>query len=156
MSLTGKVFKLLNRSREPKDVWDAFGEEFASTEEDDRYKLEEEFKQCKIVDQYGYPMDWLNQLDEIKTRIGNIEGGKYTKTDNDIKLQIRMNLSENVYSEVITSFKNYSSMTLKEVNKEIKQFYRGITRTDQIKEMKSESIIQVKKMDQNTNYKKST
>ena len=77
-----------------------------------------------MVDQYGNPTDWFNQLDEINTRIGNIEEGKYIKTDDNIKLQIRMNLLENVYSEVITSFKNYSTMTLKKVKKASKQFYR--------------------------------
>ena len=115
MSLTGKVFKFLDRSREPKDVRDALEEELSQTEDEDRYELEEEFKQCKMVDQYGNPTDWFNQLDEINTKIGNIKGGKYTKTEDDIKLQIRMNLLENVYSEVITLFKNYSTMTLKEV-----------------------------------------
>ena len=67
-------------------------------------------------DKYGNPMDWFNQFDEINTRIGNIQGGKFIKTDDDIKVQIRMNLPENVYSEVITSFKNYSTIILKEVN----------------------------------------
>ena len=46
-------------------------------------------------------------------------------------------------------------MTLKEVKKDIKQFYRRMKRTDKIKEVKSESIIQVKKMNQNTNNRKS-
>ena len=86
MSLTGKAFKFLNRSKEPKDIWDALEEEFAPTEEEDRYELEEEFKQCKMLDQYDNPTDWFNQLDEINTRIGNIEGGKYIKTEDDIKL----------------------------------------------------------------------
>ena len=61
MSLTGKAFKLLNRSREPKDAWDALEEEFAPTEDENRYELEEEFKQCKMVNQYGNPTDWFNQ-----------------------------------------------------------------------------------------------
>ena len=43
-SLTGKAFKFLNRSREPKDVYDALEEEFAPTEDEDRYEVEEEFK----------------------------------------------------------------------------------------------------------------
>ena len=111
MSLTGKVFQFLNRSREPKNVWDILEEEFAPTEDEERYKLEEEFKQCKMVDQYGNPTYWFNQLDKINTKIGNIEGGKYTKIDDDIKLQICMNLPENVYSKVITSYKNYSTMS---------------------------------------------
>ena len=114
-SLTGKVFKFLNRSREPKDIQDALEEEFAPTEDEDRYELEEEFKQCKMVDQYGNFRVQFNQLDEINTKIGNIERGKYTKTDDNIKLQIRTNLPESLYSEVITSFKKYSTMTLKEV-----------------------------------------
>ena len=94
MSLTGKAFNVLNRLREPKDVWDALEEDFAPMEDEDRYKLEEEFKQCEIVDQYGNPTDRFDQLDEINTRIGNIEGGEYTKTDDNIKPQIRINLPE--------------------------------------------------------------
>ena len=82
-----------------------------------------------MVDQYGNPRDWFNQLDRINTRIDNIEGRKYTKTDNNIKLQIRMMLPEKVYSEAITSFKNYSSLILKKLKKEIKLFYRRMRRT---------------------------
>ena len=107
-----------------------------------------------MVDQYGNPTDWFNQLDEINTKIGNIEGGKYTKIDDNIKLQICMNLPENLYSKVITSFKNYSMMTLKEVKKEIKQFYRMIKRTNKMKEVKSESVILVKKTNRYKNNRK--
>ena len=57
MSLTRKAFKFLNCSKEPKDVWDALEEEFAPMEEEDRDKLEEEFKQCKMLDQYDNQMD---------------------------------------------------------------------------------------------------
>ena len=110
----------MNSSREPKDVWDALEEEFAPTDDEDCYELEEEFKQCKMFDQYGNPTDYFNQLDKINTRIGNIEGGKYIKTDNNVKLQIRMKLPQNMYSKVIISFKNCSTMKLKEVKKEIK------------------------------------
>ena len=102
ISFTGKGFKFLNRSREPKDIWDALEEEFAPTEEKDCHELEEEFKQCKMVDQFGNSADWFNQFNETNKRIDNIEGGKYTKTDNDIKLQICMNFPKNVYSEVVT------------------------------------------------------
>ena len=49
-----------------------------------------------MVNQYGNPTDWFNQLDEINTKIGNIEGCKYNKTDDDIKVQIRMNPPENM------------------------------------------------------------
>ena len=145
----------MNCLREPKDVWDTLEEDFAPTEDEDCYELEEEFKQGKMVDQYGNPTDWFIQLEEINAKMGNIEGGKYTKTDDNIKLQIRMNLPEDVYSEVITSFKNYSSMTLKEVKKEIKQFYCRMNRTDKIKEIKSESIMQVKNMNKNKTNRKS-
>ena len=57
-----------------------------------------------------------------------------------------MNLPETVYSKVITSFKNYSSITLKEVKKEIKKFYHRMKRTDKLKEMKAESIMSTKRM----------
>ena len=119
MSLTGKAFKFLNRLREQKDVWDALEEEFAPMEDEDRYELEEEFKKCKMVDQYCNLTDWFTQLHEINIKIGNIKGDNYIKTNDNIKLQIRMNLQENVYREIITSFENYSAMTLKEVKKEI-------------------------------------
>ena len=108
-----------------------------------------------MVDQYGNPTDWFNQLDKINTRIGNIKRGKYTKTDDNIKLQVRMNLPESLHSKVITSFKKYSTMILKEVKKEIKQFYCRMKRTDKIKDVKSESIMQVKKMNQNINNRTS-
>ena len=114
MSLISKAFKFLSRSKNLKDIWEALEEEYAPTEEDDRYKLEEKFKRCTMEDTYGNPTDWFNRQDEIKTKLSNIDGGK---TENDIKLQIRMNLLEEIYSEVITSFKDYSNMNLKEVKK---------------------------------------
>ena len=52
-----------------------------------------------------------------------------------------MNLPENVNNKVIISFNNYSFMTFKEVNKEIKQFYQSMKRTNNIKEVKSQSIM---------------
>ena len=42
------------------------------------------------------------------------------KSEDDIKLQIRINLPEDAYSEVITKFKDYSNMSLKKVKKEMK------------------------------------
>ena len=63
-----------------------------------------------------------------------------------------MNFPENVYSKVIMSFKNYLSMILTEVKKEIKQFHFRMKRTDKIKEMKTKSIMLAKRMKQhNTN-----
>ena len=54
-----------------------------------------------------------------------------------------MNLPEEVYSKVITSFKDYSNMNVKKVKKEIKQFHHQLKRNDKIKESKEESIMQV-------------
>ena len=54
-----------------------------------------------------------------------------------------MNLPEEVYSEVITSFKDYGNMSLKAVKKEIKQFHRQLKRSDKIKKSKEESVMQL-------------
>ena len=67
-----------------KDVWDILEKKFDLMEEEDCYKLEEEFKQCKMIDQFGDSTDWFNQLDDGNTRKENIEGSKHTKTENDI------------------------------------------------------------------------
>ena len=82
------------------------GEEFEPTVEDDRYVLQEEFNQCTIEDDYSNVTDWFNCLDEINMKLSNIDGDKYIKSEDDIKLQIRINLPEEVYSEVITSLKD--------------------------------------------------
>ena len=74
-------------------------------------------KRCAIEDDYSNPTDWFNPLDEINMKISSIDGGKYIKSEDNIKLQIRMNLPEKVYSEVITSLKGYANMSLKEVKK---------------------------------------
>ena len=89
------------------------------------------------------PTDWFNMLDEINARFSNIENGKFKKSDEDMKLHIRMNLPEELYSEVITSFKDYSTMSLRQVKKDIKSFYRRMKRADKIKEEKSDKIMQV-------------
>ena len=124
MSLAGKAFKFLIRSKNPKDIWEALVEEFAPTEEDDRYELEEKFKRCTMVDDYSNPTDWFDRIDEIK-------------------LQIRMNLPEEVYSEVITLFKDYANISLKEMKQKIKQFHRRLKGSDKIKESKEDSVMQL-------------
>ena len=54
-----------------------------------------------------------------------------------------MNLPEEVYSEVITSFKDYANISLKEVKKVIKQFHCRLKRSDKINESKEESVMQL-------------
>jgi len=117
MSLTGKAFRFISRSKKANEVWNALMDEYAPTEAEDRYELEEEFKKCVMDDAQGNPTDWFNKLDEINSRFSNIENGKFQKDEEEIKLHIRMNLPEDLYSEVITSFKDYSSMTLRQVKK---------------------------------------
>ena len=143
MSLTGKAFRFITRSKKANEVWAALIDEFAPTEAEDRYELEEEFKQCLMSDQHGNPTDWFNQLDEINSRFSNIEKGQFQKDDEDIKLHIRMNLPEDVYSEVITSFKDYAAMSLREVKKDIRAYYRRLKRSDKVKESKVDKIMQV-------------
>ena len=87
-------------------------EEFAPTEEDDRYELEEELKRYTMEDDYSNPTDWFNCLDEINTKLSNIDGDKYIKIEDNIKLQIRMNLPEEIYSEVITYIKDYANTSV--------------------------------------------
>ena len=73
-----------------------------------------------MEEDYSNLTDWFNHLDEINTKLNNIDGGKYIKNEDYIKIQIRMNLPEEVYSEMITLFKDYANMSLKEMKKEIK------------------------------------
>ena len=68
-----------------------------------------------MEDKYSNPTDWVNHLDEINTKFCNIDDGKYIKSEDVIKLHIRVNLLEEVYSEVITLFKDYANMSLEEV-----------------------------------------
>ena len=152
MSLTGKAFRFINRSKKANEIWDALIDEFAPTEEEDRYELEQEFKQCLMEDPHANPTDWFNMLDEINARFSNIDDGKFQKTEEDIKLHIRMNLPEDLYSEVITSFKDYSSMSLRQVKKEIRSFYRRLKRSEKIKELKTDNIMQVEVQDQRKSY----
>ena len=152
MSLTGKAFSFISRSKEAYEVWNALMDEFAPTEAEDRYELEEEFKQCIMEDAHGNPTDWFNKLDEINSRFSNIEHGKFQKDEEDIKLHIRMNLPEDLYSEVITSFKDYSSMSLRQVKKDIKSYHRRLKRADKIKESKVNKIMQVEIRDTNQKY----
>ena len=137
MSLTGKSFRCINQSRNADEVWNALINEYAPTEAEDRYDLEEEFKQCFMEDPHGNPTDWFNMLDEMNFRFSNTENGKFQKSEEDMKLNIRMNLPEELYSEVITSFKDYLSMTLRQVKKEIRAYYRRLQRSEKIKETKN-------------------
>lgn len=143
MSLTGKAFRFVNQTKTACEIWEALKDEYAPTEEEDRYELEQEFKQCMMESNNSNPTDWFNMLDQINARFSNIENGKFMKSDEDMKLHIRMNLPEELYSEVITSFKDYSTMSLRQVKKDIKSFYRRMKRADKIKEEKSDKIMQV-------------
>ena len=105
-----------------------------------------------MEDPHANPTDWFNMLDEINARFSNIDDGKFQKTEEDIKLHIRMNLPEDLYSEVITSFKDYSSMSLRQVKKEIRSFYRRLKRSEKIKELKTDNIMQVEVQDQRKSY----
>ena len=53
LSLTGKAFKFLNCSKEPKDVWDMLRKGFTPMEDEDFYKLVDEFKRFKMAYLYG-------------------------------------------------------------------------------------------------------
>ena len=55
-------------------------------EEDNRCELEEEFKQCTMEDDFSNLTEWLNCIDENNTNLSNIDGGKYIKSEDDIKL----------------------------------------------------------------------
>ena len=55
-------------------------------EEDNRYELEEAFKQCMMRDAQGNPKDWFNRLDKIETKLSKINGEKYTKSDDETKV----------------------------------------------------------------------
>ena len=142
MSLTGKAFRFINQAKKASDIWDALKDEYAPTEEEDRYELEQEFKQCVMENQYSNPMDWFNMMDEINARFSNIDDGKFQKSEEDIKLHIRMNLPEDLYSEIITSFKDYLAVSLRQVKKDIRSFYRRLKVAEKIKESKSDKIMQ--------------
>ena len=79
MSLIGLAFKFLNWSKNPKDIWEALEEDFVPTEEYNRYELKEEFQQCTMEDDYSNPTDWFNHLDEINTKLSNIDWGNTSK-----------------------------------------------------------------------------
>ena len=44
MSLTGKAFRFVNQTKTACEIWEALKDEYAPTEEEDRYELEQEFK----------------------------------------------------------------------------------------------------------------
>ena len=91
-------------------------------------------------DSYDNPTDWFNHLDEINTKLNNIDGGKYVKSEDGIELQLKTNLPEEVYSKVITSFKDYSNTAFKNFKGQIRlrnqrkrTSYRSTTKKTRIK-----------------------
>ncbi len=88
MSLTGKAFRFVNQTKSAKEIWEALKDEYAPTEEEDRYELEQEFKQCTMESNTSNPTDWFNMLDEINARFSNIEGGNFSKSEDKLKLHI--------------------------------------------------------------------
>ena len=148
MSLTGKAFRFINQVMKANEIWEALKDEYSPTKEEYCYKLEQQFKQYVMENQHANPTDRFNMLDEINARFSNTKDSKNQKSDEDLKLHIRMHLPEDLYSEVNTSFKDYSSMSLHQVKKDIRSFYRRLKRDDKIKEVNSNKIMQVEVTDQ--------
>ena len=57
MSLTGKASRFINQAKKASEIWEALKDEYAPTEEEDHYELEQEFKQCLMENQYTNPTD---------------------------------------------------------------------------------------------------
>ena len=98
-------------------MWSNLINEFISTDTDDRYELKKESKQYCVKNPRGNLTSCLNQLDENNSSFENVGNMKILNAKDDLKLHIIMNLPENVYSELITAFKVYSTLSLCQVKK---------------------------------------
>ena len=149
MSLTDQAFAFVENAPNAAQVWDELNEEFEPCEDTDVYELQEEFTRCKLLHTRENPTLWFKRLEHLNQRLRKIDP-KYKKNDDDVKIHVRVNLPEGLYSELITKTRDeLKTMSVKDFKKQIKSHWRRFTRNDEEQEKTEQAERVLKTTDSN-------
>ena len=124
MSLSGEAFSFVENSDNAGEVWNELTEEYAPTDDNQIFDLQEEFLKCHLISEDENPVMWFKRLEYVNSRLRAIDS-KYVKNENDLKIHVKSNLPSSIYSELIVAVrKDFKNMLWKEFKSEVRQHWR--------------------------------
>ena len=140
MSLTDKAFAFVENASDPSEVWSELNEEFEPCEETDVYELQELYTRCKLMTSRENPTMWFKRLDHLNDRLRKVDP-KYMKSDDEVKLHVRVHLPESEYSELITSTREgLKTMSSKDFKRKIKSHWRRFMKAEK-QDLEAEQVL---------------
>ena len=128
MCLTDKAFAFVEHAKSPSVVWSELKDEYSPGEDIDIYDLQEDFSECKLSHEKENPADWFKRVEHISEMLSEIDP-KFRKTDEELKIHLKVNLPKSSYSELLTSIRpSFRSMSYKDLKKQVKAHWRAFTR----------------------------
>ena len=131
MSLSGDAFSFVENADNSGEVWMELVDEYAPSDDNQIFDLQEEFLKCNLVSDEVNPMMWFKRLEYINSRLRAIDS-KYIKNDDDLKIHVKSNLPSSIYSELIVAVhKDFKNMLWKDFKSEVRQHWRQWKRNDE-------------------------
>ena len=141
MCLCGTAFAFVEDATDAAQVWKELKEEYSPSEDIDVYTLQEEFLRCKLTSDLENPVHWFKRLEHINSRLSYIDAS-YKKSDEDLKIHIKVHLPSKYYSELLTTTRRtFRAISLKDFKKEIKAHWRSITERKVNKDGNEETVL---------------
>ena len=141
MCLCGTAFAFVEDASNAAQVWNELKEEYSPSEDIDVYSLQEDLLRCKLKTDLENPVHWFKRLEHINSRLTNIDP-TYKKSDEDLKIHIKVHLPSKHYSELLTTIRRtFRTISLKDFKKEIKAHWRAIVEKAGMQENNEETVL---------------
>ena len=141
MCLCETAFAFVEDASNAAQVWNELKEEYSPSEDIDVYSLQEEFLRCTLKSDLENPVHWFKRLEHINSRLTNIDL-TYKKSEEDLKIHIKVHLPSKYYSELLTTIRRtFRTISLKDFKKEIKAHWRSIMENSGIQDGKEETVL---------------
>ena len=124
LSLCGEAFDFIEHADSAKEAWDELLEEYAPSSNEDAYSVAESFTKCKLLYPSENPIKWFKRLQHLNQLLGEIDKSK-KKTQEDLKLHVKINLPKELYSELLTTIRStFEDMSWREFKKQVKVHWK--------------------------------
>ena len=141
MSLCGEAFDFVEHAETPKEAWEELLEEYAPSSNEDAYSVAESFSKCKLFYPTENPVKWFKRLQHLNQVLGEINKKK-KKTNEDLKLHVKINLPKEVYSELLTTMRNdFETMTWRDLKKQVKVHWRDQKKEEEKEEKDEKNFV---------------
>ena len=141
MCLCETAFAFVEDASNAAQVWNELKEEYSPSEDIDVHSLQEEFLRCTLKSDLENPVHWFKRLEHINSRLTNINL-TYKKSEEDLKIHIKVHLPSKYYSELLTMIRRtFRTISLKDFKKEIKAHWRSIMENSGIQDGKEETVL---------------